>query len=232
MSPRKFLKIFLLAALCASACRFWQPNNGATPTPTPVNVEEIKSRIPFNTKEPEIFQTEIVTNANNAENKIFAARNGANQLTIYDYQTASETASLQLGGVNYLIARHRKIYTENQTTADDGGSDELFSVAGLLNQRETAAFELLSDETDSAKYRITLDASKISEIIVTVDKKINLPVKQEFFSINGEQKTLMTTTELKNFSLQTDGQNFELPKDFKKVSPAEFYKIVRTEPQK
>lgn len=231
MSPRKFLKIFLLAALCASACRFWQSNNGATTTPTPINVEEIKSRIPFNTKEPETFQTEIVTTANNAESKIFAARNGANQLTIFDYQTASETASLQLGGANYLIARHRKIYTENQPATNDSG-DELFPVTGLLNQREIAAFELLSDETDLAKYRITLDASKKSEIVITVDKKINLPVKQEFFSISGEQKTLMTTTELKNFSLQTDLQNFELPKDFKKVSPAEFYKIVRTEPQK
>ncbi len=219
--------IFLVAALSASACRFWQAKTVDAPTPTPIAVEELKSEIPFATKEPEIFQTEIVVTANGAEQKIFTTRSGANRLTIYDYQTPSEIALLQIGaGGSFTINRGQKIYVENQK-ASDGGEDENFPVAELLNQKEIAVFEKLPDENGLAKYRVTLDASKNSEIVITVDQSINLPVKQEFFSISGEQKTLLTTTELRNFTTQIDAQNFELPKDYKKVSPAEFQQNTR-----
>lgn len=230
MFALKFLKIFLLAALLTSACRFWQAKTDTAPTPTPIAVEEIKSEIPFSTKEPESFQTEIVVTANGTESKMFTARSGANRLTIYEYQTANEIALLQTGdGKNYLMARSQKIYAENQF-GNRGVEDANLPVAELLNQQEIAAFELLSDANDSAKYLVTLDASKKSEIVVTVDKKINLPVKQEFFSVNGEQKTLLTTIELKNFSLQTNAQNFEFPKDYKKVSTVEFQQVAQRRP--
>ena len=75
----------------------------------------------------------------------------------------------------------------------------------------------------------SLDASSLSEIVITVDEKINLPTKQEFYSVAGERKTLVSTTELKNFTIQTDANNFDLPKDYKKVSPTEFQDVLRRE---
>ena len=225
----KFLKIFLFIALFASACRFWQAKGDVTPSPTPVNIEEISGKIPFPTKEPDVFQTEIITTANGVEDKIFTARNGENYYTIYDFQKKSEFALLQTAANgSILIARNQKIYTENQTTNDDQMTDD-FPTAELLNEKPNAKYESLGAENGYAKYRIVLNDSANSEIVVTVDRNINLPVKQEFYNISGDRKTLVSTTELKNYNEQPDAQNFEIPKDYKKVSADEFQQILRRE---
>ena len=225
----KFLKIFLFIALFASACRFWQAKGDVTPSPTPVNIEEISGKIPFPTKEPDVFQTEIITTANGVEDKIFTARNGENYYTIYDFQKKSEFALLQTAANGLLlIARNQKIYTENQTTNDNQMTDD-FPTAELLNEKPNAKYESLGAENGYAKYRIVLNDSANSEIVVTVDRNINLPVKQEFYSISGDRKTLVSTTELKNYNEQPDAQNFEIPKDYKKVSADEFQQILRRE---
>jgi hypothetical protein len=226
-----FLKFFLFFALFASACRFWQPQT-ETSSPTTPPVAELKSEIPFGTKEPDVFQTEIVTTANGVVDKIFTARNGENHFTIYDFQKKFEFALLQTtANGSLLIARHQKIYAENQTTNADQTTDD-FPTAELLNEKPDAKYESLGAENGFAKYRVTLNASTDSEIIVTVDLTINLPVKQEFYSVSGERKTLISTTELKNYSQQTDAQNFEIPKDYKKVSAVEFQQILRREQTK
>ena len=94
----KILKIFLLAAVFASACRFWQPKTDVpSAPPTPPVIAEIKSEIPFATKEPEVFQTEIVVTANGGESEFFIARNGESRLTIFDYKTNFEFEILQTG---------------------------------------------------------------------------------------------------------------------------------------
>ncbi|MCY7375252.1 MAG: outer membrane lipoprotein-sorting protein [Pyrinomonadaceae bacterium] len=229
MLPLKFTKILLSVALCGSACRFWQPKPEAAPSPSPVSVEAAKSDAPFGTKEPEIFQTEIVVTSNGVETVIFAARNGANRLTVYDYRKKSEFALLLNGeGSSFIIARRLKIYTENQAVRGGETPDD-FSTAELLNFPPIAVYELLGAENGLTKYRVVSEASNASEIIVTVDEKINLPVKQEFYSVSDGRKTSVSTTELKNFALQTDAQNFELPKDYKKVSAAEFQDVRRRE---
>ncbi|HEY0658934.1 MAG TPA: hypothetical protein VGD05_10690, partial [Pyrinomonadaceae bacterium] len=77
-----FIKIFVLLALAPiffSSCRYWQNAGTETPSPTPYTVEELKSEIPFSTKEPEIFQTEIIVMTSGQERKTFVARNGANR---------------------------------------------------------------------------------------------------------------------------------------------------------
>lgn len=225
----KFIKFCLLVALFASACRFWQPKSDATAQPTPAAIEEVKSDVPFATKEPTVFQTEIVVTANGVENVIFAARDGENHLTIYDYQKKSEFSLLQTdGGGSFTIARDQKIYVENKTTGDFETTDD-FPSAELLNEKPDATYESLEAENGFAKYRIILNDAKNSEIVVTVDQNIDLPVKQEFYSVSGEQKTLLSTTELRNFKRQPDARNFELPKDFKKISPKEFWETVRRE---
>lgn len=230
MFSSKPLKISLLLVISASACRFWQPSPATDSSPTPpLAVEEIKSSVPFATKEPEIFQTEIVVTSGGAENKIFIARSGANRLTIFDFQTPSEFALLQTAAAtSFLIAKRQKIYAESLLTNGDDQGETLPS-AELLNEMPSAAFETLDAEDGLRKYLVRLNESGAAEIVVTVDPQINLPVKQEFYSGAGEQKTLLSATELKNFTLQTDAANFTVPSDYKKVSAVEFQKIVRGE---
>ena len=160
---------------------------------------------------------------------IFTARNGANRLTIYDYGEKSEFALLQKdGGASLTVARRQKIYADNQTTGDGETSDDL-PTAELLVQNHAATYESLGAENGAAKYLVRLADVPNSETVITVDEKINLPVRQEFYSLADGRKTLVSTMELRNFNLQVDASIFELPKDYKKVSPTELQEILRRE---
>lgn len=226
------LKIFfLVAALFSTACSSCQSKSNANASNATFVAEELKSGIPFATKEPNEFQTEIVIQTNGgATDNFFAARRGANQLIVFDYQKKNEISFLQTErNESFLIHANQKIYAENQTGNINSKSETLneFLTSELLNRKKDAKFESLGAENNLARYRVTLDDAPNSEIIISVDEKIGLPVRQEFFSVAGGQKILMTTIELKNFNSQTDAKLFEVPKDFRKVSTKEFYEIAR-----
>jgi len=219
--------IFFSGLLFASACSFFQSKPDANSSPTPFVAEELKSVIPFSTKEPGAFQTEIIVTANNAEDKTFAARDKEKRLMIFNYQTESEIAVLQSGdGQIFTIAPQRKIYTQEVTGVKSEDENDFFT-AEWLNQKTNAKFETLSPENNLARYRVNLDETKTSEIIVYVDAQIGLPVKQEFYSVRDEQRILTSTVELRNFNPAADAKFFEVPKDYRKVSSKEFYEITR-----
>jgi hypothetical protein len=235
MLSSNLLKItFVFAAIFVSACSFWQSKTVATPASTPLSVSEIKSAVPFSTKEPNVYQTEIIVTTNGVEDVTFTARNGANQLTIFDYRKKTEFALLKTSeNQTFLINQRRKIYAENTSAANvsDAKSDSLkdFLTAEWLNQKHDAKFETLGAENDLTKYRVNLDEATNSEVVIFVDEKIGLPIRQEFYTVSGEQKTLALTVELKNFSQQIEPKIFELPKDYRKVAPKEFQDILRRE---
>ncbi len=224
---------FVFALLFCQACGFWRGQNGATTSPAPFAAEEIKTAIPFSTKEPDVYQTEIVVSANGVEDVTFTARNETNRLTVYNFQTESETAVLKLGeNQTFLIAPQRKIYALEEFGNDSVETANDFITAELLNRKKDAGFETLDAENNLARYRVSFDDARNSEIIVTVDEKIGLPVKQEFYSIGGANKILTAIVELKNFSLKTDAKFFEIPKDYRRVTAKEFRETARRKPTK
>ncbi len=222
---------FVFALLFCQACGFWRGQTGANTSPAPFAAEEIKSAIPFSTKEPGVYQTEIVVTANGVEDVTFTARNETNRLTVYNFQTESETAVLKVGeNQTFLIAPRRKIYALEEF--DDGSSNSIetagdFMIAELLNRKKDARFESLGAENNLVRYLVSFDDAPNSEIIVSIDERIGLPVKQEFYSIGGGQKILTFVTELKNFSLKADAKIFEIPQDYRKVSAKEFRQLMR-----
>ncbi len=219
--------IFISVALSASSCASCRTQIDAPPN-APVTAAETKSVVPFSTKEPENFQTEIVVTANGIEDKFFTARSGKRRLTTFDYQKASEERSILQIDANqiFLLDPRRKIYVESDASINAFGEETNapfnFLTAELTNQKTGARFETLGAENNLTKFRVRFNDSNASEIIVWVDERIGLPVKQEFYAVNGEQKNLTLTVELKNFNLQPDAKNFELPKDFRKVTMKEF----------
>jgi hypothetical protein len=232
MFSSNLIKFFLVSALLScQACSFCQSKTDATVSPAPFVAEEIKSEIPFSTKEPDAFQTEIVlTVKDNFEDKTFIAKNGANRFIAFDFQGKAEFALLQLAGnQSFLIAPSQKIYAENQSETAGAKIETLNDLltAGWSNQKADAKFERLGAENDFVKYLVNLDETKKSEIIISVDEKIGLPVKQEFYSISNKQKTLTLTMEMKNFSLLAEAKFFEVPEDYKKVSLEEFRETLR-----
>lgn len=227
----KFFSVLVL--LGCQSCSYWRGQTNATPVvPPPFVAEPLKSAIPFSTKEPDVYQAEIVTiDAGGVEEKTFAAKNGANQLLITNFQGKTETAFLQIGANrNVLLAPRQKIYAEDESSAaakNDGLND--FLKVELINRKTDARFERLGAENNLEKYRATLDDASNSEIIIHVDANLGLPVRQEFYSVGGEQKTLILTVELRNFNLQAEAGIFEIPKNYRKVSPTEFRETMRRE---
>lgn len=224
----KFFAVFALFFLLFSACRFWQTGGNESSNKTTSVSDDLKSEIPFSTKEPEQFQAEIVVSANETERKTFAARNGANRRYDFNFGAKNQLTNLQTDKY-YLILSEKKIYAETGATQNISTDDWTnFLTTEWLNQKTDANFEKLETTDNLTKYRVKLGASEQSEVLIFVDAQIGLPMKQEFYSIKGEQKILTYSVELKNLKLKTDESLFTVPTDFKKVSVEEFRKILRS----
>lgn len=219
---------FFLAVTVLQACAFWRAERSA---PAGFSAGETKSEVPFSTIEPDVYQAEVVlTNyagGEKTERKIFAAKNGEKLRSDYE----SKISFLQRGaGEKFLIHNGKKIYADGQTNSnipaltDEGLRD--FLTNKWLNEKASARFENLGTENNLTKYRVVLEDSQTSEMLIFIDENLKIPVRQEFYSINGKQKNLFFSMEIRNLNLEADEKLFELPKDFKKVSTEEFQKVI------
>lgn len=172
----------------------------------------------------------MVTTGDGFEEKFFTARDGENRLLVFDFQKEAETELLELGAnQSFLIAPNQKVFAElEQGNADEKQTSVTdFLTAELLNRKKDAKFESLGAENNLVKFRVRLDDAINSEIIIWIDENVGLPTKQEFYTVAGEQKTLTSAVELKNFNLQPEARFFEVPNDYKKVSLKELREIAQ-----
>ena len=222
ISSKSFKILLFFTLVCASSCRYWQTSsnsntNNATPTP---EIAEINSEIPFATKEPETFQAEIIIKNEGEEEKSFIARSNGRTLS-----KNGDIGTLQINAnKSFLINFAKKIYFESagkNAIQTDNIAETLndFLTTEWLNQKTETKFESLGIENGLTKYRTTFESS---ESLIFVDENFKIPVRQEFYSIEGEAKNLVYSIELQNLKLIAEEQLFEIPKDFRKVSIEEF----------
>lgn len=223
MFSAKFFKYFLAVLLIfCSSCRVWQNSANSNTSVNQTNIAEIESEIPFTTKEPETFQAEIITKFEEDEEKAFIAQSKGRF-----FIRKGETATLQTElNKLFLLNFEKKIYVENieKSAVSKQASGETlndFLTTEWLNQKAETSFENLGEENGLSKYRAVFENS---ESLIFVDENFKIPVRQEFYSIEGEAKNLIYSTELQNLKLIADEQFFEIPKDFRKVSLEEFRK--------
>lgn len=233
----KSIKFFCTAILTMSffsACSFWQTSENGQQNSNTFVPDELKSEIPFATKEPEIFECEfVITNYPNGEKQeriISVARNG--EKLRYDYPT--NLSFLQISeNERFLIDNEKKIYSKSQTSSNEKEEAEEtlkdFLTTKWLNEKHDAKFENLGAENNLTKYRVISDRAENSksETIIYYDEEVKIPVKQEFFLVNGENKTNVYSMEIRNLKLQADEKKFEMPKNYKSVSIKEYQEIVR-----
>jgi hypothetical protein len=221
MLSSKLCKYFLVFPLfCASSCQFWQnPSNSNVATREP-EIIELRSEIPFSTKEPETFQAEVVTKSEGQEAKTFITYSQGRF-----FSRDGDVARLQIeANKSFLINFAKKIYVENtgKSAAQSEPSGETwpdFLTTEWLNQKAEGKFESLGQENGLSKYRVVFEAS---ESLIFVDENYKIPVRQEFYSVEGDTKNLVYSIELQNIKLVVDEQLFEVPKDFRPVSLEEF----------
>ncbi len=236
-SARQLFFGFLM--ISASACAFWRPaETTVTSIPASSSEQEIKGEIPFATREPEIYQTEIIIKTyaagiEKSERKIFTARSAERRLTIYNGGEKTEIERLDFAaeGKTVSILHGKKIYMESvpdSKVSNGSAPEDDFLTVELLNRKTGATFENLGTENNITAFRVRLgDVENANfEILIYVDETLKIPVKQEFYTVGGEQRTLTVSIELRNFQPQPDGKIFELPKDFRKVSPKEFREAI------
>jgi outer membrane lipoprotein-sorting protein len=232
-NSRKILLAVGLISIFFPACRFWQKSESNISNSNQAVTSESGENLPFAGKEPENYQAEIVTqihaDGEKIERKTLTVRRGDRRLTIFDWSERSETANLILGQTSFSIFRNGKIYAENKTANLSTGAEDDFLTAIRLNDKTFAEFENLGTENNLTKFRSRGGESDNSEILIYVDESLKMPIRQEFYKIEGERKTLTFSVEIKNFKPSADEKLFELPKDFRQVSTDEFQKIIRRE---
>jgi hypothetical protein len=212
--------ILFFTLVCCSSCSFFQNSTNSNTSANQTIGSETKNEVVFPTKEPENYQLEIVVKSDGEEEqKTLTAKSGQRFFSI-----GNDIATLKIDATkSYLINFDQKIFTENltPTTTYDNSSETLqsFLTTELLNGKTDAKFENLGDENGLTKYRATFETS---ESLIFVDENFKLPMRQEFYKLNGEERTLMYSSEIQNLKLAADESFFEVPKDFRKVSLAEF----------
>ncbi len=221
ISKKNLTALLLLLLICGS-CKFFQSAN--VETPKPFTPEEIKSDIPFSTKEPQIFQAEMVIMANGAENKKFIARSGNNRRFDYNFGAKNQVSTIQTDKI-YTVLADKKIFTETALNGNFPAQNDFSNE--WLNAKTDAEFTRIGTENNLTQYRVGFVNS---EIIVFVDDALNFPVRQEFYSLENDQRSLTMTIELRNFKPEASSDLFAVPKDFKKVSAEEFKKLLSEQP--
>jgi hypothetical protein len=224
-SKKNFAVFALLLLISGAGCRFFQSSNSNTPKPfTP---EEIKSDIPFSTKEPEIFQMEIVITSTGTENKKFIARSRNSRRFDYNFGAKNQVSVVQADKI-YTILADKKIYTETAFGQNFPAQNDWTSE--WLNAKTDAEFTKIGTENNLTQYRVSFGETAKSEMLIFVDETLQMPIKQEFYSLENGLKTLTMTIELRNFKAEAASDLFAVPKDFKKVAAEEFKRILSEQP--
>lgn len=241
-----FLALLFFAVCFSVSCRLWSGagENTNADSENRFAAPEMPTGIPFPNNEPEVFQTEIVvthfSGGEKFERKNFLARSGSKRLAVFGVGQKTEIALLETPEAKtFTILPHKKICKETIPNQSGGAArgDTLqdFLTTERLNAKTEAAFENLGAENGFNRFRARLgDSSDAAEILIYVDESLKIPVRQEFYrrgddqqqQPGGAQRILLYSVELKNFQTRADEKLFQPPPDCRRVSAAEFDKIV------
>ncbi len=220
-AAKMFLPVFL-AALSIS-CSGGSDSNSDTPAITGSDAER---SIPFLTKEPDVYTATVEFSSLGRTEQKFIAKKGRMRRIEHRVGTPQQLVVIE-SDLRYVIDPLRKVYTILDDTA---GTEEPEFVRDLTNQllasREDAQFEKLSDSDGFERYKITLDSRLSSEIIIYVDPNLQMPVKQEYFSVNGNEKAATFSVIFKEVTLTADDSLFEVPSDHKRIDDVLFFRNI------
>jgi hypothetical protein len=219
---KSFLPVLVLLTFCFG-CRFWQNLANTNTSPGSVAFPEDKSALPFSTREPDIYQARIVVTAGGVQRVTFVAKNDQQRRSEYNFGEKGAAVWLRTDK-DYLLNPDKKIFTEQagpiRNTATSEGLDAL--TVEWLNIKAVSRFEDLGSENGLKKFSAKLNESDASEVLLFIDEASGLPVKQEYYSINGDQRDLLYSIELQDLRLEAGDDLFTIPKDYRKVSIEEF----------
>ena len=185
-------------------------------------IPETTAEFPFPSKEPEDFQAELVITAGGSTQTTRIARKGDLRRTDYRFGTP-EQYSVMHSDRGYLISEPERIYAfETPDNAETAPPD-----VSLFEARSYTEFEEIGKDGAIKTFRAKPENSGSTEILIYVDENIGMPVKQEFYSIRGNDRVLQYTSEIRNFQTGSDESLFAVPENFRRVSREEFLRRIK-----
>ena len=204
-------KYFLLApifALFLLACGSSQTNENR-----PVEIKvETKSEFPFSTKEPEVYQADIVAGAGGVEDKWFAARKGDKWRI--DFFVNGELVYSQIRNDRMFSIDHKKKSYSSEPVGSAESTVFTELTANFFSGKEYREFEEVSRQGGLVKYKVRKSDVSKDEIMIDIDTKTGVIVKQEFSAADGSAKFVY---EVKNLKTEVDDSIFSIPAGFREA---------------
>ena len=215
--------IVLSSALCLlilfQACGLWQAGNRSADLTS--RVADEASDIPFLTKEPQVFQATVEVSAfswdGKSVRKYFVARNKEKSLLRLDFGKPNETALLNTGSRSYILDSKTRTYKQRGSGISENDDPARSLTRGWLYRRSRADFEKLETTDRITRYRVKPEDGENPEIYVFFDEKLELPIRQDMYSILSGKKELTFRFEISGFQTETDDALFELPANYRAV---------------
>lgn len=223
--------LVLLTISCRSQSNSTSNENSTTDT-------VVSSTPPFQTKEPDRYRairnvTVVAANGQTVTTKNLIARDG--ELRRAESQVASKTiAYLERPEGKFVLLPDEKIYAEviSGSELPENQDDDALqrSPEGLLHAEiGNTSYQTLGKEPiagrNADKYRVVVNAPSagnvsVSETLIWIDEALRMPIKSETKSSDGTRVSM----ELSDISVEVDNVLFQIPKDYQKVTFAEFRK--------
>jgi len=237
LKRRELALISVSLVLLTLSCR--SQNNSVT-NENPSTEQQVSSTPPFQTKEPDRYRairviTTVSATGETVITKNLIARNG--ELRRNESQVGSKTiAYLETPEGRLLLLPGEKIYTEVTSDTDLPATEDDETLAqpeGMLHaETGSTSYQKLGKETyggrNTDKYRVVVNAASagnvsVSETLIWIDEALKMQVKSETKSADGTR----VMTELAEIALEVEDDLFRVPKDYQKVTFAEFRKRLR-----
>jgi hypothetical protein len=203
---------------------------------------EIYTTPPFQTKEPERYQAQMVLKFDSDEHpetsRTFIVRDADKRREDYEPVPGVKISDLETPAGHFLLLHDRKLYAEvtNETSAFVPGPNqsvpEDFSPDLLINEsRAEARYEKLGVEElngrSATKYRVSVlsaagdEQSVKVEQLIWIDEHLGMPIKSETTSTGASGRPMSYTMEMIDIKEEADQSAFAVPQDYKKISMKE-----------
>lgn len=177
-----------------------------------------RSSFPFSTEEPLVYSGEIVQTSGGVTTVFFVARNGDKSRIDFDRGGVNQLSKVR-NDRDLVVSYKTKTYYElNSGTGEIAALNPADTLTrGFLGGIEPAKFEKLETLDGQTKYRVNYSPGGTSETLIYFDEAFKMPLKQEFFAVEGEKRTIIFSVEFKNLKLEADDSLFIVPPGFRKT---------------
>ena len=217
-SPKPLALTFLLM-IALQAC-------GGSPSHEPVSnapISQQAAEFPFSTREPEVFLGNFVVIADGLEKRWFLARDRDKwRLDVYDgaelYMSQIKTDKL------YAVDHRTRRFSEYPSTADAPDPDILLS--GFFRGKVYHHIDDAGSDGPIRKYAVRVDEGSRDEIIISIDERHGMIIRQEFFEGSGEGKRLSVTYEARDLRMEVEESVIAIPAGYRQVAYELLYQTI------